>query len=131
MRSNFRDWPNFEVGYRFSANKYDNGGIEQTFFTNRPYANVDIRFLKDFNFKAEWDYYNYTNDTNSIENTYSFVNADLFYRHGESPWEFAVQATNILDTSFINNDSFNEQFTTTSQYFVLPRILMFVVKYDL
>lgn len=131
VRSNFRDWPNFEVGYRFSANKYDNGGIEQTFFTNRPYANVDIRFLKDFNFKAEWDYYNYTNDTNSIENTYSFVNADLFYRHGESPWEFAVQATNILDTSFINNDSFNEQFTTTSQYFVLPRILMFVVKYDL
>ena len=131
VRSNYRDWPNFEVGYRFMANKYDNGGLEQTYFTNRPYANVNIRFLKDFNFKAEWDYYRYSNEDKTIENKYSFVDADLYYRKGESSWEFAVQATNILDTSFINNDSFDEQFNTTSRYFVLPRIVMFVVKYDL
>ena len=70
-------------------------------------------------------------NTKTIKNKYSFVNADLFYRKGESPWEFAVQATNILDTSFINNDSFSDVSNITSQYFVLPRILMFVVKYDL
>lgn len=131
VQSNFRNWPNFEVGYRFTSNEYDNGGLEQTFFTNRPYANLNVRFLKDFQFKVEWDYYRYTNDRNTVENTYSFVNADLFYRKDESPWEFAVQATNILDTSFINSDSFDEQYNTTTQYSVLPRILMFVVKYDL
>jgi len=131
VQSNFRDWPNFEVGYRFIANRYDNGGFTQTYFTNRPYANVNIRFLKDFNFKAEWDYYNYSNDTKTVENKYSFVNADLFYRRSDSSWEFAVQATNILNTSFINNDSFNEQYNTTTQYAVLPRIIMFIVKYDL
>ena len=131
VRSSFRDWPNFEVGYRYVANEYDNGGFKQTFFTNRPYANVNVQFLKDFNLVAEWDYYRYTNDAKTVENKYSFVNADLYYRKGESPWEFAVQATNILDTSFLNNDSFNDQFNTTSQYFVLPRIVMFVVKYDL
>ena len=131
VQSNFRDWPNFEVGYRFIANQYDNGGFTQTYFTNRPYANVNVRFLKDFNFKAEWDYYNYSNDAKTVENKYSFVNADLFYRRADSAWEFAVQATNILDTSFINNDSFNEQYNTTTQYFVLPRIVMFIVKYDL
>ncbi len=92
---------------------------------------VNVRFLKDFNFKAEWDYYNYSNDEKTLENKYSFVNADLFYRRSDSSWEFAVQATNILNTSFINNDSFNEQYNTTSQYFVLPRIVMFIVKYDL
>jgi len=131
IQTNFRDWPNFEVGYRFTANEYDNGGLVQTFFTNRPYANVNIRILKDFNFKADWDYYNYTNDAKTVENKYSFLNADLFYRKGESPWEFAVQATNILDTSYINNDSYSDQYSTTSQYFVLPRILMLVIKYDL
>jgi hypothetical protein len=131
VQSNFRDWPNFEVGYRFIANQYDNGGFTQTYFTNRPYANVNVRFLKDFNFKAEWDYYNYSNDAKTVENNYSFVNADLFYRRSDSSWEFAVEATNILDTSFINNDSFNEQYNTTTQYFVLPRILMLIVKYDL
>jgi hypothetical protein len=131
VQSNFKTFPNFEVGYRFVKNDYDNGGVEQTFFTNRPYANVNLRFLKDFNLFAEWDYYNYTNDAKTVENSYSFFNANLYYKHGESPWEFSVQATNILDTESINNDSFSDQFNTTSQYFVMPRIVMFVIKYDL
>jgi hypothetical protein len=131
VRSNFRKWPNFEVGYRLSLNEYDNGGLQQTFFTHRPYANLDLRFLKDFTMTAEWDYYLYNNETKTVENKYSFVNANLYYQKGESPWEFQIQATNILDTSFINNDSYNEQYNTTSQYLVLPRIVMLVVKYDL
>ena len=66
--SNFKSFPNFEIGYRFIKNDYDNGGVEQTFFTNRPYANVNLRFLKDFNLFAEWDYYNYSNDAKTVEN---------------------------------------------------------------
>ncbi len=131
VRSNFREWPNFETGYRLTVNRYDNGGLEQTFYTQRPYANMDINFLKHFSLNAEWDYYKYSNQENTVKNNYSFFNATLYYQKGESPWEFSVQATNILDTEFTNNDSFNEQFSTTSQYFVLPRIVMFVVKYDL
>ena len=131
VQSNYKSFPNFEVGYRFTKNDYDNGGVAQTFFTNRPYANVNLRFLKDFNLFAEWDYYKYTNDAKTVENNYSFFNANLYYQKGESKWEFSVRATNILDTKSINNDSYNDQFNTTSQYFVMPRIAMFVVKYDL
>lgn len=131
VRSSFREWPNFEVGYRLTVNNYDNGGNEQIFYTQRPYANVDINFLKDFTLSAEWDYYNYSNDERTVENTYSFFNANLYYQKGDSPWEFRIQADNILDTEFTNNDSFSDQFNTTSQYFVLPRIMMLVIKYDL
>ncbi|MAP53361.1 MAG: TonB-dependent receptor, partial [Altibacter sp.] len=102
VRSNFKDWPNFEVGYRLTLNDYDNGGLQQTFRTHRPYINTDINFLKDFTLSAEWDYYNYTNNTNTVENTYSFINADLYYQKGDSNWEFQLQATNLLDTGFIN-----------------------------
>ncbi|NNM24360.1 MAG: outer membrane beta-barrel protein [Flavobacteriaceae bacterium] len=131
MRSSFREWPNFEVGYRFTVNNYDNGGLEQTFYTNQPFANIDVNFLKHFTLTANWDFYNYTDKADTIKNEYSFVNATLYYQKGESPWEFSIQATNILNTEFTNNDSFNDQFNTTNQYFVLPRITMFVVKYDL
>ncbi len=131
VQSNFKTFPNFEVGYRYIKNEYDNGGIEQIFFTNRPYANVNLRFLKDFNFFAEWDYYNYSNDAKTLENKYSFFNADLYFKPNDGAWEFSVQATNILNTESINNDSFNDQFNTTSQYSVMPRIVMFVIKYDL
>lgn len=129
--SNFKSFPNFEVGYSFIKNDYDNGGVEQTYFTHKPYANVNLRFLKNFELTGEWDYYNYSNDEKTVKNTYSFVNANLYYQNGDSPWEFSVRATNILNTESLNNDSFNDQFNSTSQYFVMPRIVMFVVKYDL
>lgn len=131
VRSNFKEWPNFEVGYALTLNDYDNGGLEQTFYTHQPFANVDIQFLKDFTFDAEWNYYNYTNKDNTVDNSYSFVNANLYYQKGDSPWEFSIRGTNLLNTEFLNNDSFNDQFNTTSQYFVLPRIMMLVVRYNL
>jgi len=129
--SNFKEWPNFEIGYNKIINEYNNGGSINTYYTDRPFANVDVKFLKHFTLIAEWNYYNYTDKANTLENNYSFFNADLYFRKGESPWEFKIQATNILDTEFINNDSFSDEFNSTTQYFVLPRILMFVVKYDL
>ncbi|MCF6306366.1 MAG: carboxypeptidase-like regulatory domain-containing protein [Flavobacteriaceae bacterium] len=131
VRTNFRDWPNFEVGYSAIINDYDNGGLAQTFYTHSPFANVDVRFLKHFTFTADWNFYNYSDKDNTIENQYSFLDANLYFQKGDSPWEFKIQATNILATKFTNSDSFNDQFNTTTQYFVLPRIVMFVVKYDL
>ncbi|GAB5401543.1 MAG: carboxypeptidase-like regulatory domain-containing protein [Aureisphaera sp.] len=131
VRSSFREWPNFEVGYGITVNNYNNGGLEQTFYTQRPFANIDVSFLKHFYLNAEWDFYNYTDAADTIENEYSFVNAKLYFQKGESPWELSVQASNILNTEFTNSDSFNDQFNTTNQYFVLPRIVMLVVKYNL
>ncbi|MCB0457060.1 MAG: TonB-dependent receptor [Flavobacteriaceae bacterium] len=130
-RSSFREWPNFEVGYNLTINNYNNGGLEQTFYTQRPYVNTDINFLKHFSLSANWDLYNYTNKAKTVENKYSFLNGTLYFQKGDSPWEFSLQATNILNTGATNSDSFNDEFNTTSQYFVLPRIVMFVMKYDL
>ena len=132
-RTNFRDWPNFEAGYQITMNNYDNGGIEQKFFTHQPSLSMDARFLKNFTVDAEWEFYDYSNDTNTIENTYSFVNANLYYKKGDSPWEFQLQGNNILNTIATNNDSFDQanNITNTSSYFVLPRILMLILRYEL
>lgn len=130
-RSSFREWPNFEVGYNLSVNNYNNGGFEQTFYTQRPYANVDINFLKYFSLSAKWDFYNYEDKAKTINNEYSFLSGTLYFQEGDSPWEFSLQGSNILNNQFTNSDSFNDEFNTTNQYFVLPRIVMFVVKYNL
>ncbi len=131
IQSNFNKWPNFELGYNAIINDYKNGRVPQTFYTHSPFANVDVKFLKHFTFTADWNFYNYSDKANTIENQYSFLDANLYFRQGDSPWEFKVQATNILDTEFTNSDSFNDESNSTSQYYVLPRIVMFVVKYDL
>ncbi len=130
-RSNFKEFPNFEVGYNLIINDYDNGGIVSQFFTHRPFANIEFNFLKDFTFKADWSYYDYSNKDNTIQNDYSFLSADLYYQKKDSKWEFRIQATNLLDVETINQDSFNETFSTTSFYSVMPRIVMLTIKYDL
>ncbi len=131
VQSNFNKWPNFEVGYNAIINDYENGNVPQTFYTHSPFANLDVNFLKHFTFTADWNFYNYSDKANTIENKYSFLDANLFFRKGDSPWEFKIQATNILDTEFTNSDSFNDESNSTTQYYVLPRIVMLVVKFDL
>ena len=130
-RSSFREWPNFEVGYRLTVNNYNNGGLEQTYYTKQPYANLDINFLKYLTLSANWDFYNYTNKQETIKNEYSFLNATLYFQLPDSPWELSLQGSNILNTQFINNDSFSDDFNVANRYFVLPRIVMFVAKYNL
>lgn len=131
IRSNFREFPNFEIGYNAIINNYDNGGVESIYYTHRPFANIEFNFLKNFSFKADWSYYDYSNKEKTIKNNYAFLSADLYYQKNESKWEYRIQATNLLDVQTINQDSFNETYNTTSFYSVMPRILMLTVKYDL
>ena len=130
-RSSFKDWPNFEVGYNWTRNEYNNGRVDQLFFTQRPFFSLDVNFLKSFYWTMNWDFYDYRNQENTVQNNYSFLNSTLYYQKEDSHWEFSVQGTNLTNNQATNTDSFSEQFNSTSQYIVLPRIIMFVVKYDL
>lgn len=129
--TNFKKGINFEIGYSRVVNDFNNGGLETRFFTDRPFANVNIQFLKSFTFDADWNYFNYRDEANTIRNEYSFLSANLYYRKGESKWEFRIQGTNLLNVEDISQNTFNENFSTSSDFFVQPRILIFIVKYDL
>jgi len=131
LSTNFREAPNVEVGYNYSANNYDNGGITSTFYTDRPFVKVDAAFLKGFIFTADYSYYHYRAKDNTTDNEYDFLNATLSYQKKDSKWEYSLKATNLLNTKSLNQDSFNELYNTTSQYFVQPRYVMFMIKYDL
>ena len=130
-RSSFSDLPNFEVGYNWTRNQYNNGRVDQLFFTQRPYFSLDVNFLKSFYWTVNWDFYDYRNQENTIQNNYSFLNSTLYYQEQDSHWEFSLQGTNLTNNQATNTDSFTEQFNSTSQYVVLPRIIMLVIKYDL
>lgn len=131
LATNFRNAPNLELGYRYAINNYDNGGRTTTFYTNQPYAKFDANFLKSFIFTLDYDYYKYMDKDNTIDNTYSFLEGNLSYQKKDSPWEFGIKGTNLLDTDTLNRDSTNELFFTTSAYFIQPRYILFTVKYDL
>lgn len=133
VATKFKNAPNFEIGYEKSFNDYSNSSSN----TDRPFANIEIAFLKNFIFTSDYSYYNYKNafenSNNETKNTYSFLNANLYFQQKDSKWEFKLSASNLTNNTSMNTDSYNEisDSNTTSIYYVQPRLYMLSVKYNL
>ncbi|WP_395065926.1 carboxypeptidase-like regulatory domain-containing protein [Flavobacterium sp.] len=125
--TNYKNLPNLEVGYTYTINDYS----DSKFFTDKPFARLDYYFLKSFSFVSEYEFYHYYNKGKTVENEYDFLSASLIYQKKDSKWEYKVSATNILNTTSLNDDSFSQFSTRTSQYAVQPRYVIFSLKYNL
>ena len=128
LATNYKDLPNLELGYSLTTNDY-NG---TKFFTDRPSAKLDYFFLESFSFVSEYEYYHYTNNKKTVNNEYAFLNASLIYQKTkDSKLEYKISATNLLNTNTLNDDSFTQFSTRTSQYTIQPRYIIFSLKYNL
>ncbi len=127
LSTNYKELPNLEIGYNISINDYN--GV--SFYTERPSAKLDYFFLKSFSFVSEYEFYHYTNNTKTVNNEYDFLSASLIYQKKDSKLEYKISATNLLNTTSLNDDSFTQFATRTSQYTVQPRYLILSLKYNL
>jgi hypothetical protein len=125
--TNYKNMPNLELGYKFIINNYN----DNVFYTNQPYAKLDYYFLSSFSFVTQYDYYHYYDGHNTIDNKYDFLSASLIYQKKNSKFEYKISGTNLLNTKSINDDSFTQFATRTSQYTVQPRYVIFSLKYNL
>jgi hypothetical protein len=127
LGTQFKVWPNLEVGYSLTLNDYQN----TVFKTKQPFAKLDYLFLKSFSFTADYNNYNYSNSQGTVNNKYEFLNASLSYRKKDAKMEYTVGATNLLNTKTLNDDSFSQTGFRTSQYMVQPRYVILSLKYNL
>lgn len=125
--TNYKNAPNLELGYSYSVNKYSGS----SFVTEKPSARLDYYFLKSFSIVAEYEFYNYYNNDKTVKNQYDFLTASLNYKKKDSQWEYKIDATNLLNTDSLNDDNFSQFRTSTTQYLVQPRYLIFSLKYNL
>lgn len=125
--TNYKKLPNLEIGYSATINDYT-GGV---FYNEKPFAKLDYYFLDSFSFVTEYEYNHYYNDDRTSDNKFDFLSASLIYQKKDSKWEYKVSGTNLLNTTSINDDSFSQLFTRTSQYRVQPRYIIFSLKYNL
>jgi hypothetical protein len=125
--TNYKNLPNLEVGYTYTINDYS----DSKFYTDKPFARLDYYFLKSFSFVSEYEFYHYYNKGKTVENEYDFLTASLIYQKKDSKWEYKIAATNLLNTTSLNDDSFSQFSTRTSQYTVQPRYVIFSLKYNL
>jgi hypothetical protein len=125
--TNYKNLPNIEFGYNMLINKYSGS----TFFTDKPFARLDYYFMDSFSFVSEYEFYHYYNTDKSVDNEYDFLSASLIYQKKNSKWEYKIAATNLLNTTYLNDDNFSQFSTRVSQYTVQPRYIIFSMKYNL
>jgi len=125
--TNYKDFPNIEFGYNALINKYSGS----TYYTDKPFARLDYYFLNSFSFVSEYEFYHYYNGNKTVDNEYDFLSASLIYQKKDSKWEYKIAATNLLNTKYLNDDSFSQFSTRVSQYTVQPRYIIFSMKYNL
>ena len=125
--TNYKNLPNIEFGYNLLINKYSGS----TFYTDKPFARLDYYFLDSFSFVSEYEFYHYYNTNKKVDNEYDFLSASLIYQKKDSKWEYKISATNLLNTRYLNDDSFSQFSTRVSQYTVQPRYIIFSMKYNL
>lgn len=130
IQTTFDKGPNFEVGYQHLVDDIENNRSTNRFTTNRPFVKLESTLLKHLTLKADYSFYNYSDEDRSL-NTYQFLNADLYYQKGDSPWEYRLGVSNILNTNSINNSSFADNYSTTTEYVVQPRYWIVTLKYNL
>jgi len=124
--TNYKTFPNLEVGYSLTVNDY----ADNKFYTHSPFVRMDYLLLKNITLTADYTYNHYYNDAKTSDNEYDFLNASVMYRIPESKWEFKVGGTNLLNTTSLNDDSFNQFTTRTSRYNVQPRYLLLILLFN-
>ncbi|GGE99089.1 TonB-dependent receptor [Flavobacterium limi] len=127
VSTNYKNLPNIEFGYNMLINQYSGS----TFYTDKPFARLDYYFLDSFSFVSEYEFYHYYKGNKSVDNEYDFLSASLIYQKKNSKWEYKIAATNLLNTTYLNDDSFSQFSTRVSQYTVQPRYIIFSMKYNL
>lgn len=126
--TNYRDLPNIELGYNMVINDYQG----TKFYTQTPSVKLDYYFMDAFSFVTEYEFYHYSNNKKTVDNTYDFLTASLIYqKNKDAKMEYKISATNLLNTTSLNDDSFSQFSTRTSQYTVQPRYVIFSLKYNL
>jgi hypothetical protein len=131
FRTNFKEAPNVELGYRYVIQDNEQGSTNSKFYTNAPSIEFDALIWKKLTFKTEYSYNSLSNDVGKI-NSFDFWDASLSYRKDQdAKWEFEVKATNLLDTEAQSNTSNGPNSVSTSDYFIQPRYVSFRAIYSL
>ncbi|MGZ0015309.1 carboxypeptidase regulatory-like domain-containing protein [Yeosuana sp. AK3] len=131
LGTNFREAPNFEIGYRYTIQDNDQGSSRTKFYTKAPSIEFDALIFKSFTFKSEYTYNNFSDENRTI-NDYEFWDASLAYKKNkDSKWEYELKASNILDTKSQNTSNAGSISVSATEYFIQPRFVTLRLRYEL
>ncbi len=127
----FDNFPTIEAGFEQGIGNYTSSNQTSKFVTNKPFVTIDYDFLKGFVFSFEYESYQYQNKAYNENNSYQIANTILSYKKEDSAWSFKLDAQNLFDVKLKNQNSFSSYIISDTKTYILPRIVMFSIGYNL
>ena len=127
----FDKFPTIEIGVKQDIGKFISSNATSKFILTEPFVKIDYNFLESFTFNFDYTRSNYNNKTLAQKNSYEVANATLSYKKENSAWSFKIKTQNMFNTEFKQSNSFSDYLISDTKTFILPRILLFSIGYNL
>ncbi|MFT5958833.1 MAG: hypothetical protein ACI8VJ_000583 [Polaribacter sp.] len=127
----FDDFPKIEAGVNRNIGSFIASNNTSKFITTAPFVTIDYDFLKGFIFNFDYRKSIYENKDLGQKNTYEIANTTLSYKKEDSASSYKITAQNIFNAQFKQSNRFSEYVISDSKTFILPRIIMFSIGYNL
>ncbi len=88
-------------------------------------------FSKGFIFSFDYTLYDYKNKALNQRNRFDIASFTFSYRKENSAWTYKVFSNNLFNTGFKRNSSFSEYLISDTKTFILLRVLMLGISYNL
>lgn len=131
METLYDNFPNIEVGFKRSIGSFTSSNSTSKFVTNEPFININYDFLKGFIFSFDYSLYDYRNKALNQKNRFDIANFTLSYRKENNAWTYKVISNNLSNTGFNRNSTFSQYLISDTKTFILPRVLMVSIGYNL
>ncbi|WP_392447612.1 carboxypeptidase-like regulatory domain-containing protein [Capnocytophaga canis] len=121
---------NLDVSYTKSWNEHR--GISLSKLTSDYWlATADYRFTNDFSTKLQYAYFKNEQLNLNQSADFQYLNISLDYQKSKSSWGFHLAGNNILGTETKVNSSMSNYYVVIQTTHVMPRTLVFSIRYKL
>ena len=127
----FKKFPTIELGMKKDIGRFISDNTTSKFITTVPFLKIDYYFLDAFLFSFEYRKNIYENKDLAQKNTYEIANTSLSYKKENSAWSFKIASQNLFNAQFKQSNRFTDFLVSDTRTFILPRIIMFSIGYNL
>ncbi len=125
------NFPTIDIGFKRSIGNFISNNSTSNFITNEPSLTINYDFSKGFIFNFDYTLYDFKNKALNQRNRYDVANATLSYRKENSAWSYKMFSNNLFNSVFKRNSSFSQYVISDTKTFLLPRVWMFSISYNL
>ena len=129
LRTATKKWPSTSVSYNKSFSQFS-GLTKSSLTSDRLGFDLDIDFLKHFNFKTDYEV-TFNENSNNVATDFRIANVYLSFQKKNNPFRFELSAQNYLNNGTKINNSFSDFMISSSTTYILPRVVLLSVSYKL